>query len=570
MTNFIKTQNSFAHGEISPEFFAHDNINGLSVLENMDVIAGGGITRRKGLQTIDTIGEDARLFPLSVSENENYLLVIMDERMYIYANGQKKQDMIAPWTIEDVPKLQYAQRFGTMMFVHPNYSPYILEKKSNRFVLSQFNFGIDENGFSAIPKMKFDDARGISITITDSDQGNVFATLTTDEDFWTPDNYGTRIYMNNKEWIIKNYISERQVTAFLGETFIPPVSPVTDWSESAFSNRRGWPACISFHQDRLVFAATPSYPSGIWMSKVGVHDDFSAGTGLDDEAISLTLLSQQRQQICTLVSSDSLQVLTTAGEWAISNAPLTPSNVSIKQHTSIGSVATHYLPPQQIEGKTVFVSNTQKDIRELELDDLGVKYNANDLCPFSKHLLGNITGLAYNQDTRQLFVVLNDGTLSVLNYNSGLGISAWAHYTTNGEFLSVAVTGDDTYAMVKRDDDYMLEMFSGAKLNDAGTFDFNFDASALPLRSSGHEIMKWRLRKISARVMNTKSISINGSRVTLPNDVYNVTADGFTGDVSVDILGTNDDYTAPVWRIHGTDALPITVLSVTIYGRYSI
>ena len=52
MADFIKTQNSFANGEVSPEFYAHDNINGLSKLENMDVLAGGGLSRRCGLHCI--------------------------------------------------------------------------------------------------------------------------------------------------------------------------------------------------------------------------------------------------------------------------------------------------------------------------------------------------------------------------------------------------------------------------------------------------------------------------------------------------------------------------------------
>ena len=43
MADFIKTQNSFADGEVSPEFFARDNLNGLSRLENMDVLSGGGL-----------------------------------------------------------------------------------------------------------------------------------------------------------------------------------------------------------------------------------------------------------------------------------------------------------------------------------------------------------------------------------------------------------------------------------------------------------------------------------------------------------------------------------------------
>ena len=52
MSNFIKTQNSFAHGEVSPTFYTHDNIHGLSRMENMDVLSGGGLSRRFGLQHI--------------------------------------------------------------------------------------------------------------------------------------------------------------------------------------------------------------------------------------------------------------------------------------------------------------------------------------------------------------------------------------------------------------------------------------------------------------------------------------------------------------------------------------
>ena len=50
MTDFIKTQNSFANGEVAPEFYTSDNINGLSRLENMNVISGGGLSRRYGLR----------------------------------------------------------------------------------------------------------------------------------------------------------------------------------------------------------------------------------------------------------------------------------------------------------------------------------------------------------------------------------------------------------------------------------------------------------------------------------------------------------------------------------------
>ena len=67
MADFIKTQNSFANGAVAPEFYAHDNINGLSILENMDVLAGGGLSRRRGLRDVILLRGPARIIPFSVA-----------------------------------------------------------------------------------------------------------------------------------------------------------------------------------------------------------------------------------------------------------------------------------------------------------------------------------------------------------------------------------------------------------------------------------------------------------------------------------------------------------------------
>ena len=59
MGNFLKTQNMFSFGEVAPEFYAANSINGLSVLENMDVLPSGGLKRRSGLKQISQIPNDA-------------------------------------------------------------------------------------------------------------------------------------------------------------------------------------------------------------------------------------------------------------------------------------------------------------------------------------------------------------------------------------------------------------------------------------------------------------------------------------------------------------------------------
>ena len=423
--DFIKTQNSFADGEVSKDFFTKDNLNGLSKLENMDVISGGGLRRRRGLETVTSISGSARLIPFSVSENENYVLVLTDGHLMMYSGSTRVRDILAPWQFDDVKKIQYAQRLDTMIFVHPDYQPYVLKKEDDRFVLTEFDFSRNESDMTInMPFMKFDDADGIKIFVTTNPAGNNYATLTTNKNFWTEDDVGSLILLLNNQWKITEYTSPTVVQAYTNQTFNLPGSAITEWYEAAFSKKRGWPCSITFHQDRLVFGGSRSWPSGVWMSQVGRHNNFNVGTGLDDEAIFLTLLSEQRQQICTIVSSDNLQILTNSGEWAISSKPLTPSVVDIKQHTSVGSVASRYLPPQKIEGSTVFISSTKKDIRELSLDALGENYNAKDLCTQAKYLMQEPIDLSYNEDTRQLFVVMNNGNMAVLNQNSALGISA--------------------------------------------------------------------------------------------------------------------------------------------------
>ena len=140
MGNFLKTQNSFSYGEIAPEFYAVNNIHGLSILENMDVLQSGALQRRSGLISIGEIPESAVLVPFQISESEKYLLVIYGPKIDIYANDTKIESLFAPWGNIDLKRIQYAQRFNKIFFVHPLYKPQILMKDSSGFRIQNFAF----------------------------------------------------------------------------------------------------------------------------------------------------------------------------------------------------------------------------------------------------------------------------------------------------------------------------------------------------------------------------------------------------------------------------------------------
>ena len=570
MGNFLKTQNIFSYGEVSPEFYAINNNNGLSCLENMDVLQSGALKRRPGLKQISEIPDNAILIPFQISESEKYLLVMYGRIIDVYQNDTKIDSLFASWTTLNLNQLQYAQRFNKIFFVHPDFRPQIFTKDASGFHMDAFVFHINTDVTINIPFMRFDDMDDVSITITNSDIDNNHATFTADKDIWSDDWRGERLLINNKQWIVESVQSARVATVITNGSFTCPGYAIHDWYVAAFSNKRGWPRAVSFHQNRLVFGGTKSSPNNIWMSKVGDYNNFDAGSGLDDDAIFTALLSLQHHQISTIVSSDNLQILTSVGEWAISNSPLTPSNVNIKQHTSVGSITNVYLPPQQIEGATVFVSQSGKDVRELDLDDLSQHYNANDLCSWAKHLMQNPVSIAFNQLTHQLFVVMSDGYMAVLNKHPNTDISAWGKYITDGAFKYVAVFDNCTYAVVKRGNKYYLEKFDSAYLIDAQTHKFTYKISALPIIINGHNPKKIRARKISLRVKDTKTVFINNYRIEIPNSVYEPSCPGYDGDLSVNLLGTQINTMEPLWTVSSNEQLSATILSITVDGWYLI
>lgn len=565
MSNFIKTQNSFANGEVAPEFFANDEIRGLAYLENMDVVPGGGLARRPGLEKIATLNSNAKLISFSASETKNYILALGSGYIKMFLNGTLAQSIAMPWSDVDLDILQYAERFGTMIFVHPDYIPQVLYWDTNRFKLRDFTFSTSDGYNADIPFMRFEDTTGITISTTYSDNKVHFITS---EPFWTRQHLYGYFSLLGKTWTISEYISSTDVVAACNGAYNLPTDPISDWQEAAFSRTRGWPCSITFHQDRLVFGGAKSWPAGIWMSCVGKHDCFNLGTGLDDEAIYLTLISDKSQQICALASSNSLQVLTSEGEWVISNIPLTPSSVDIRMHTAIGSNPTRYFPPQKMEDATIFVSN--RDIRELALDDLGEKYNANNLSLLAYHLVKLPCDIAYNKKEKRLYVVLESGDMAVLNRDTGLGILAWGRYTTTGLFKSVGVCGNETYVVVARNNNFTLEKFSEQCLSDSETYTYTMCATGMPIRVSGHNVHALRIKKITVGLLDSKTLNVNGQSFVFPNDVYEIGASGYTGDATVNLLGTKKDFSALPWTISCNDTMPLKILSVTVYGRYQI
>jgi hypothetical protein len=98
-------------------------------------------------------------------------------------------------------------------------------------------------------------------------------------------------------------------------------SASTDWSLGAFSDTTGYPSCVTFYEQRLVFAGTEAQPQTLYFSRSGDYenmDENRGGTIADDDAIIYTIASNQVNAIRFLSATRTLIVGTVGGEFSVS------------------------------------------------------------------------------------------------------------------------------------------------------------------------------------------------------------------------------------------------------------
>jgi hypothetical protein len=135
---------NFAAGELSETLFGRIDLpqyyQGVSLLENFEVIPTGGIERRNGTKRILPMENEGRIIPFILSRDASFLLYLIPEisrggittpaRIQIYRNGVKQGSDVPdsaavplPRTMDEINEVQYAQNYDMMVLVHENYAP---------------------------------------------------------------------------------------------------------------------------------------------------------------------------------------------------------------------------------------------------------------------------------------------------------------------------------------------------------------------------------------------------------------------------------------------------------------
>lgn len=246
-------------------------------------------------------------------------------------------------------------------------------------------------------------------------------------------------------------------------------SLVTDtWRLGLWSATTGYPACVTFFQDRLCWGGCTANPESLQLSVTGNYLSHqptaydSLGTVIDSYALNITLSSNDVQNVRWMSGDSSgLLVGTTSGEWTVSpttlGGALTPTNLNAVQMTSYGSAQ---IRAAKVGSVTLMVQRSGRKVREMTYVYYENKYRAPDLTVLAQHITrGGITEIAYQQEPNSvLWAVRSDGVLLGLTYERDQNVIGWHRHELGGDGIVESVasipapdgTRDELWLIVKR------------------------------------------------------------------------------------------------------------------------
>lgn len=459
-------QTSFVSGEVSPKAFGRTDIEqyyaGLAELKNAYVTTQGGVRRREGLQYVDNTNGDAvsRLISFEFNNVQTYLLVFQPSRMDVYKDDVLQTSVttgrVTDLTDTIIDEMKWTQSADTLILVHEDLEPIKITRTSDT------SWTVESVTFDFIPQFAFDGTTQTPVTTSLSfdPQAEVDTyQLTSVGEFTDTDIVGQQVIANSGIFQIIEDIDDDNVIARI---LVEPADfdATTDWIledgfEDVWSSTRGWPATITFFQGRLWFGGG-SRPQTLWGSVVGEFFNFEPGKGDAADAIDVTIDDDRVNAILNIFPGRDLQIFTTGGEFFVRggaiNEPITPSNVEIKRGTLHGSEPT---TPVSIDGTVLFVERGGAVIREFVFNDLEQTFVANDVSRLAEHLIKSPTRMTTRNATTTfptpyVYMVSDDGNLTVLAVSRQEKIIAFSEFTTEGEFEDVVTVDRVVYAIVKR------------------------------------------------------------------------------------------------------------------------
>jgi hypothetical protein len=489
---------NFTGGELSPRLDGRNDLtkyaSGCKTLENMIVYPHGSAARRPGTQFVAEVKDSTkktRLVPFEFSTTQTYMLEFGNQYIRFYKDngvilsGGSPYEIVSPYLEAELFEIKFAQSADVMYICHPNHAVRKLSRTGHTaWTLTEVNFTNGpylDNNITTTTFTISAHTVGAGRTLTAS----AITGINSDTGFQTTD-VGRLVQFRDGHGKITARTSTTVVTIEI-LTDMGSSSSSTDWSLGAFSNTTGHATCVTFFEQRLVFAGTKSQPQTLFFSKSGDYenmDENRGGTVADDDAIIYTIASNQVNAIRFMTATRTLIVGTAGGEFAVSGGgtdiAITPTNILIKKQSNHGAAN---LDAIAVGNVTLFLQRAKRKIRELAYNFDVDGYLAPDMTILAEHISeSGITQMAYQQEPNQIiWCVRTDGQLIALTYQREQQVVAWHRHIFGGSFSTGDAVCESVAALPTDDNEYQIWVIIKRTINGATkryveylhTFDFD-------------------------------------------------------------------------------------------------
>lgn len=359
-------------------------------------------------------------------------------------------ELSTPYSAAELFALKFAQSADTLYIAHPGHAPMkLLRLDHDQWSLERVEFldgpWLDENTGP--------------ITLTPSHSSGFNRTLTASDAMFTGADVGRAVRLRHgATWgwaAIAAVVSPTVATVHVFSAF-GGTSATSAWRLGAWSDDTGWPACVSFHEQRLCWAGEKANPQTFRGSVSGDFQNMaptaSDGAVNDDHALNYVIGANQVNAIRWLSTTRSLVLGTTGGAWPVRanslDEPLTPANIQIKRASTFGSADVQ---PLDVGDVVLYVSPAGRKLRELGFLFERDNFAAPDLSILAEHITeGGVIQMDYAQEPNGVvFAVRGDGVLLGMTYEREQSVVAWqrhilggSHAGGNPKVESVAVIPD--------------------------------------------------------------------------------------------------------------------------------
>lgn len=247
---------------------------------------------------------------------------------------------------------------------------------------------------------------------------------------------------------IYGFVGSSDAPNFADEKIEPDMSTTPPIQQNPFAeNENGNPACVTYYQQRRLFANFPKHPQRFIATQVGTSSNFNISKPtVASDAITVDLYEKEINEIKHIIALEDLIMLTTGAEWRVKGSDGTFSATP----APICSPQTYWgcsdISPIVSGNMILFVTSTRDSVRDLGYTYLSDSYDGDDLTTFASHLFENnkIKEWAYIKAPKPYVIAIFDnGTAGMLIYNKKQNVCGWSVLQTDGLFESIAVSRED-------------------------------------------------------------------------------------------------------------------------------